>query len=829
MKHIRRSVFSILCAAALLLSLSVGVLASGEAGGSGEASGSGEAEPIEALVTATAEGTVIDPEGYTYKLASGEIREDGMYGAVMTTDDYYMNVVAVTDGGRYTIDGCDISKTVSAVPTSAGGVIAHVTDGQLFIRDSRLTTAGKGGIMYDDYPVECSDTGTMVIVDSEITQTGLGGDPDGYTIDVADPPSNEALTISGYARASMSLGTGSTYYYGSVVSTEGWAAMSTDMGSVKFYAYNSEAVAQHGGYGTYADTSCSNWFYGCDLIGAEIGAIISNNGAVRLYAGDAADDAMFEGLTMAGLSTDDIELTDRRSGVYAGRNCFQLHAPEESKGATRNQIGVVEAYDTDFITSRELDEQADLVDWYDDYGPALGEYVDFVSGAVFLVKSHVADIRLTRCTAESYSGVLLMTAVNSDSMGVYALNSHDMTGKGTALTLTDCAIAGDVCAYDYQRSCAVTLDNTGWAGAYITWDKDEWDAAWSDACAQDEKCYWLLDEATYNTGTESVTSLTVGADSVWIVTGESDMDSLTVEPGGVIEGDVFVDGAPVDTSAGGTWTGVITVSPSGGDMLVGMANPWTEAPTGEIEKATGLKLVVPEDAEYTASYMTGMAQASWEQDGASVTERVSFAEDGITPDSETLTALSGLYFTGMQTQSKELTVGGRCPGYMEFQRGSFGGIIWIDEEEGLVYTVSLDPVSDPKQLGDLAEWITPLKSDTGAEGMIIIDGCAVAHDLSAVPSDEIGGREDLIWNIVDGYGITYTDEAGTVWALCRAGEAGVFELAVSSEESPSPWTLGDQIWVGGSKLTELCVEDGMLTFILTDELQSGPAFDVEIR
>lgn len=540
---------------ALYMLLSVSAFASGEASGS-----SSEEEAIEALVLVSGEGTEIAQEGYTYDMPSGEIRDEGMYGVVMDTDDYYINVVAVT-GGSYTLDNCVISKTVSAVPEAKGGVIAHVTDGLLFIRNSSLTTAGKGGIMYDDYPVECSSTGTMVIVDSEITQTGFGGDPEGFTADVPEPPSNEALTISGYARASMSLGTGSTYYYGSTVTTEGWAAMSTDMGSVKFYAYNSDAAAQRGGYGTYADTSCSNWFYGCTLSGAEIGAIISNNGAVRLYAGSDADEAVFAGLSQAGLTTADIELTDRRSVVTGGRNCFQLHAPEESKGATRNQIGIVEAYDTDFITSEALHAQADLVDWYADYGPALGEYVDFVSGADFLVKSHVANIHLTRCTAESYSGVLLMTAVNSDSMGVYALNTHDMTGKGTVLTLTDCEIAGDILAYDYQRSCAAALENTVWSGAFVTWDKDEWDAAWSEECAGDPKCYWLLDEETYNTGTESVTSLTVGAGSVWNVTGESDMDSLTVEAGGAIHGTVYVDGVVTDVSAGGTWTGGITVLP----------------------------------------------------------------------------------------------------------------------------------------------------------------------------------------------------------------------------------------------------------------------------
>ncbi len=558
MKKIR--ILSLILALAMCFTLG-GYAASGEASGGASGGASGESGPIEAMVRVDADGTVVNEEDYAFDMTAGEITDEGMTGVRMTTDDYYMNVVAV-EGGRYELNDCIIEKGVSEVPNAKGGVIAHVTDGLLVIKDSALTCAGKGGIMYDDYPVECSSVGKLVVLNSAITQTGFAGDPEGYTAGVIDPPSNEALSISGYARASMSLGLGDTYYYGSTVTTEAWAAMSTDMGSVRFYAYNSDGIAEHGGYGTYADTSCSNYFYGCTLSGAEIGAIISNNGAVRLWSGADADDTMFAGLELAGYTKDDIELTDRRSTVIGGRNCFQLHAPEESKGATRNQVGVVEAYDTDFVTSLELNKEANLVDWYEDYGPALGEYVDFVSGADFLVKSQSANIHLTRCTAESYSDVLLMTAVNSDSMGVFAYNTHDMTGKGTVLTLTDCDIAGDVCAYDYQRSCAVTLEDSVWSGAYRTWDKDEWDAVWSADCAADPKCYWLLDEAVYNLGTESVTGLTVGAGSVWKVTGASDMDTLTVEQGGVIEGTVYVDGVETDVTGGGTWTGAITVEPT---------------------------------------------------------------------------------------------------------------------------------------------------------------------------------------------------------------------------------------------------------------------------
>ncbi len=119
--------------------------------------------------------------------------------------------------------------------------------------------------------------------------------------------------------------------------------------------------------------------------------------------------------------------------------------------------------------------------------------------------------------------------------------------------------------------------------------------------------------------------------------------------------------------------------------------------------------------------------------------------------------------------------------------------------------------------------------EPAVNAMIIIDGCAIAHDLSAVPVDEIVDEADYIWAVSNGGGITYTDADGVVWGIFRAGQAGVFEIVVSAEDSPSPWTVEEQIWVGGSRIVELCVENGRLTHALTDELQAGPAFDVEIR
>lgn len=138
---------------------------------------------------------------------------------------------------------------------------------------------------------------------------------------------------------------------------------------------------------------------------------------------------------------------------------------------------------------------------------------------------------------------------------------------------------------------------------------------------------------------------------------------------------------------------------------------------------------------------------------------------------------------------------------------------------GMAAFASAEPSGDPPAAS----------GEPAVDAMIVIDGCAIAHDLSAVPVDEIVDEADYIWAVSNGGGITYTDADGVVWGIYRAGQAGVFEIVVSCEDSPSPWTVEEQIWVGGSKIVELCVDGGKLTHVLTDELQAGPAFDVEIR
>ena len=592
----------------LSLLMSLGAFASGEPSGGGSdetvMSMNGSPEPGVTAYVITADG--MEENDAPGVEVEGEITAE--YADVfMTIDDFTTTGFQVTDGGEYTIRNSVIVKTVGGPvdANAAGGCIAKVNNGLLTIRDSVLLNSGKGG-RNGNYTVDCERTGTMVVINSDIMQVGTMGDDEGYTDDIADPPSNLGLLISGYARANMSVGTSKTYYYGSNVITEGWAAMSTDsaQSGFTFYSYDSVGRALFGGYGTYADTSCVDWFYASQLQSAEVGAIISNNGEIHMRNGDAADADVLAYLP------DDYEVTenygDGRSSVLAGRNDFQLHSPDMGGGGARGDfVAVLDLEDTDIATLAELDADALLIDWSVDYGPAVAEYIDLVKGANILVKSTGADIDLKNVTAESSSGVLLLTALNSDSMSRYALAADDMSGKYVDLTITDSDIAGDVLHYDYQRNTAVVLDNATWSGAYVTIDKAGWDAMWSDAAKADDYCYWILDTDKYFDGEGTISLMSVLAGSTWNVTGESNIDELSVDAGGVVNGIVTVDGVAVDTSKGGHWAGDIVVTPAGASAEPASAEAAAPAAAGASQPATEAEYDAYE--EYLRQFMTSYA------------------------------------------------------------------------------------------------------------------------------------------------------------------------------------------------------------------------------
>ena len=101
----------------------------------------------------------------------------------------------------------------------AGAALSVSNGATVYLNHSDLVVDGA-----QRYVTETSGTSTLIVNDSNVTQTGSNA----FTSKMTEPFSNNALLISGIARANMSVGLSKTYYFNSTVTTEGWAALSTD-------------------------------------------------------------------------------------------------------------------------------------------------------------------------------------------------------------------------------------------------------------------------------------------------------------------------------------------------------------------------------------------------------------------------------------------------------------------------------------------------------------------------------------------------------------------------------------------------------------------------
>lgn len=196
-------------------------------------------------------------------------------------------------------------------------------------------------------------------------------------------------------------------------------------------------------------------------------------------------------------------------------------------------------------------------DYAETYGAAVGAYVEHVSGSAILVKSTSADIVLDDVTVDSYSGVAIHTALNSDSMSRYLKQD---TGAGVNVAITDSGIDGSVVHEDYQRDLSVTLSGSTLIGAVITTSAEEWNALWADYADDERACWVNLDADTYVTESHA-TALTLTNGSTWKVTAESRLTCLSVDETSTVEGIVLLDGEEVTLTAGETLEGDITVLP----------------------------------------------------------------------------------------------------------------------------------------------------------------------------------------------------------------------------------------------------------------------------
>ena len=512
-------------------------------GGGAPPPGDGAPETAAIVITDGAENPDAEYEPGAYSSYISGV--DGVLtinGLSLTSGDYTFNgLVATGPDSVVRLQKCTIRLGVDSPATDddTGGAATNIDNGAtLYISDSELTVDGAARYVTANY-----NDATLIVNNSTVTSTGSNDN----TADVSDPFSNAALLISGTARANFSIGATQTYYYDSVCTAEGWAALSTDSATgngLDLYAYNTEGIAENGGYSTYADTNCRVWLYGSRLTAAEIGCIISKNGQIHSYGSDSAPDDVMQYHEGKPVSVD--------SSIIGGRNAVMIHAPDMmGQGLMAADCGTFYAENTTLATDNDLRSTKD----YNDYGEAVGAYIDDVSGDIFLIRSTSADIQLKNVKMDSYNGVLVHTVLNADSMGNFLAAGDGEQVNPIAVTMENMDVTGDILHEDYQRQMTVDLEHTTLTGNLVSGTMDSWNQQWADY----GEVNWVVDDSF---DADYGIALTVGDGAVWNVTGDSSLRSLTVAEGGTIQGDITLDGEPLSPEPGETYTGDIQVTGS---------------------------------------------------------------------------------------------------------------------------------------------------------------------------------------------------------------------------------------------------------------------------
>lgn len=535
----------LILALALVLSLSIGAYASGEASGSasGEASASAETTPVEAVID-IADGGVHAEEGVLIEsdelyvtgvnVSAGTLAlggEEGHYDVTFDEDgvphasegNAWNSVILLDDptheSDKLYGDGARENSLGSGIYTT--GADSLVTVDNAFIWTSGAVRSA----------MAINSLSTAVVKNSFIESTGA--------VTCYKPVTRLLLST---CRANVFVG-GTAYYYNSEIVSGDWGALSTDTGGPNptyLYAYNVDTDNTVGGYSTYADTNCFVEIYGSRLRSAEYGGFIACSGKLRIGGADEASEA-----ALAYADEDDLLASGEPSEIVAGRNDVVIHLVDSMgrNSGYNSLIGVLDISDTTLKTDRSVLTDRD---YYNDpnaeaYGEC-GYFLDYCSGSAIALRSTNADITLTNVTFDPYENsvtgrpIAIHSFLNYDARGAVSVPDGEAS-LGQSVAIADSVVDGDILHADYQRPMEVILTNAKLNGAVISGTCAGWNALWTDVedngLAENFDAAKIYELLTKNESYETVwgVRLALDKDSVWNVTGDSSLYSLTLAEG----------------------------------------------------------------------------------------------------------------------------------------------------------------------------------------------------------------------------------------------------------------------------------------------------------
>ena len=583
MKTFRKSLAAVLTVMLLVCLFSAAAQASGEV--SGEGSGSAGQEfgtfaEIEASAGITVrDGSVSYADGWN-GTASGEITAEGMTGAVITAEE--SNGIAITlanETDSYVIEDSEISATAGLKNNELGyeaafGVGVGVSTGELWIKNSRLSSEGARSTPVYMLSTSQPAATSLVVIDSEIsTHTDKA--------DIWMPPFK---LLAGGSRATLLMTRNNSWFVGSTVTSNNWGAISQDSVDAFTYVINSSGIATEGGYATYLTYGMR--LYASQLYGGQYGAFMCGTSTIR--TGTAAD-ALADAEAMS--KTPDYVPVDQPTVIAAPFNAIVVHNSLPSldmvaEGNFKDAILSTLPEDLpDTVTPMAADD-AFFMDPDAPFGVGSGAsyfYNRNLYGSLILVRSMNGDFTFDNTDARTSNGVLVQTVVTFDppSASGYLSVGQGETLPGVSVTFRNGEYTGDILHQDYQRRMNVTVgENSVLKGAVVSGTWQGWNDLWSEETllgVLEEDGYaevpfagenWaadvqdnliLADDAAYADTENLGADVTVAAGGTWVVTDTSTLSGLTLEDGAVVtapEGmslTVYVDADA--SNAGGTYTG----------------------------------------------------------------------------------------------------------------------------------------------------------------------------------------------------------------------------------------------------------------------------------
>ncbi len=541
------------------------------------------------------------------------------------------------------------------------GVGLYIAGNKLYVENTLVQTTGTHRpALYtasnDDANGAVDQQATVVVTDSVFV--GWGSEGDG----------SSAPTFTGMygsTRPTLLNSNGDIYFYNSAIYCSDWGAYSLDQASgTHLYIVNSYDLNTVGGYGVYAlGADNTAWMYGSKSVSAQYGIILCAQGTIYMDNIEAAYDTQ-EITVTAGSTAAETVFTADAMAEYDGIIDPSDYINEDGNCSVAGSVNAISftadgsgqlldshliATGTYFSTLDEdvADEDGNLLTDIMDYN-ALSYLVDYsviTNGAPYFFFNHIDgstlcyrsinnESILTGCQIVSKTGVIIQSVLGYDPSagGINVSDGDEYVGLN--ITLTDMDLTGDILHEDYQRKMNLTLEGTSLEGAVVTgtlatWNtniENEVEEAWNsiDPNVDESLTVGEVAEAAGIAMEDTIATLekndtyesfwgvrmSLDADSVWTVTGDSSLAELTIEDPASIQApegaelEIYVDvdmdntmteydvttGTLVTDLAAGTYANVVILVVDGGA-------PAAEETTAVEEDASEEPPAIPDDLE----------------------------------------------------------------------------------------------------------------------------------------------------------------------------------------------------------------------------------------